>query len=132
MTKLENLHFEKSPIQINGCNMMQGNKKGKFTREDIKKGLQKISDDLHKSGKQARLGVSFHYKNCNKIAPTMLSNSGDPVTIWDPTYNIATQHIYEGDEIDEITVFVINNIDGKANAHHFLKKKKDIKKSDFF
>jgi superfamily II DNA/RNA helicase len=132
MSNLENLNFELSALNIAGCKMMQAKKKGKFTLEKLKKDMQKISDDLHKSGRTARLGVSLHYKNVNKMAPAIFSNTGQAVTIWNPKDSPESQHLYDGDEIDEVCVFVIKNVDGKADDQKHLKHKKEIKKSDFF
>ena len=133
---LENLHFEISPIRIVGSKMMQAKKKGTFTRSQLVKEMQKISDNLHKSGKTARLGVSLHYKNVNKMAPAIFSNAGNAVTIWDAKDSPDTQHLYDNDVIDEVCVFVINNDNGNADVQKHLKPKqtKDIKlkKSEFF
>ena len=132
MTTLENLNFELSKINIAGGKMMQAKKKGKFTLQQLKKDMQTISDDLNKSGKKARLGVSLHYKNVNKMAPAIFSNTGQAVTVWNPKDSPESQHLYDGDEIDEVCVFVIRNDEGKADNQKHLKHKKEIKKSDFF
>jgi hypothetical protein len=130
-----NLKFEKSKLNFKDPNkkMIQAVIHGHYTQKEIRHELQKISDDLKKHNKNARVGVAMHYKNVNTWAPAIFSNAGDYAPIWSSKDSPETEHVYDNDIIDGLEFYVINNNNNIAKDHKFMKpmKEKIINKNLF-
>jgi hypothetical protein len=123
MSFIGKLNFEKSKVVFaDGRKMLQASLKGKFNRDQLSKNINGLANEI--DSKHVQLGISAHYKNIDKWAPSLISNSNGHIPVWDPSDSPDTQEAYENDEIDFIHVFVIE--DKNAPEIKRLKPKNNV------
>ena len=107
---------DKSSVKMQKCF-----KQGDFTRDGLIVELQKLSDMFSDAGKKVRLGIATHYENLNIWAPAILVNSGETVKVFDPS-DSSGKEMYDGDNINAITFYVIKGSDAGDISHKRPKK----------
>lgn len=106
MNKFDSVDFKKTNTKIHGLKLLKGLAVGKFTRKGVIKYIQGLSDKLEADGKDARIGVSIHYKKANRFMGATFTDAGDAVEVYDPS-DSKYGAIAKDDVIDGIAMYIL-------------------------